>query len=102
MVEKTKIRVIRVAGGGIIATPEGKKLTNAMTTDYEKPDLKTYIKKANVDELETVELGDREASISRALRPEELLQWEVYTVKMTEIKKMAIGKLENDLFDKSF
>ena len=102
MMKRTEIRVIRVDGMGFIATPNGEDILNAMATDYEKPDLKAYIKKANVGELETVSVGDGKTVVSRGLRPEEVLQFDVYTAKMAQIKTYAVGRLENDLFDKSF
>jgi len=102
LIDKTKIRVIRVDGMGFIATPEGQKLVNAMKADYDTPDLKTFIKKDNIGELETVTVGDGKTVISRELRVDEALQYDVYVTKLAQVKKFAIARLENDQFDKSF
>jgi len=102
LIDKTKIRVIRVDGMGFIATPNGQKLVNAMKADYDTPDLKTFIKKDNIGELETVTVGDGKTVISRQLRPDEAIQWDIYAQKLAQIKTIALARVENDQFDKSF
>jgi hypothetical protein len=103
MVKVADIRIVKVEGMVFVCTPEGGRLDNALAVaNYEQPDLKAYVLKDNVGELETVNVGDGKTTVSRVLRPDENLQYNVYLTKLAEVKKFAVRRLENDLFLKCF
>jgi hypothetical protein len=64
--------------------------------------LKEYVAKINLGDTKTITVGGGETFTTESLSVDEKLQLKMYIEKFTEVKKMAIKKIENDIFLGSF